>query len=61
MYCAAEDGVAAEQAGEEGIVVALFTGWGGVAEEEHRGFVDEGEEAEVAGMLARGFVDEDAF
>lgn len=60
MYCAAEDCVPAEQAGKEGVVVTLFTGGGGVAQEEHAGFVDEGEETEVASVLARGFVHERA-
>lgn len=58
---AREDGVAAEQPGEERVVVALFARGGGVAEEEHGGFVDEGEEAEVAGVLARGVEDEATF
>ena len=57
MDCAAEDGVAAEQTREEGIVVTLFSGGGCVAQEDHGGFVYEGEEAEVAGVLAGGFVD----
>jgi hypothetical protein len=59
--CAAEDGVAAQQAGEEGVVMALFACRGRVAQEEHGGFVDEGEEAEVARVLARRFEDGDAF
>jgi hypothetical protein len=53
--CAAEDGIAAEETGEEGVVVALFSRRGGVAEDEHGGFVDEGEEAEVTSVLASGF------
>ena len=57
MYCAAEDCVAAEETCQERVVVPLFLGRRGVAEEEHGGFVDEGEEAEVAGVLAGGFVD----
>lgn len=61
MDRATEDGVAAKEACEEGIVVALFARGRGASEEEHGGFVDEGEEAEVAGVLARGFVDECAF
>lgn len=61
MYCASEDCVAAEQTGEEGIVVALLPCGRGVAEEEHGGFVDKGEEAEVARVLPCGFVDEPAF
>jgi len=60
VYCASEDCVAAEQTGEEGIVVPLFPCGRSVAEEEHGGFVDEGEEAEVAGVLSCGFVDEPA-
>lgn len=31
-----------------------------MAQEEHAGFVDEGEETEVASVLARGFVHERA-
>ena len=61
MDGAAEDGVAAEQAREEGVVVALFARGRGVFEEEHGGLVDEGEEAQVARVLPRGFVDEPAF
>lgn len=61
MDCAAEDGVAAEETREERVVLALFAVGRGVAEEEHGGFVDEGEEAEVAGVLAGCFVDEEAF
>lgn len=41
--------------------MAFLAGGGGVSEEEHSGFVDEGEEAEVTSMLACGFVDECAF
>lgn len=41
--------------------MALFAGWRGVFEEEHRRLVDEGEEAEIASVLARGFVDECGF
>ena len=61
MYRAPEDCVAAEETGEEGVVVALFACRRGVSKEEHGGFVDEGEEAEVAGMLPCGFVDKPAF
>lgn len=61
MDRAAEHGVSSEKTGEEGVVMSLFTVRGGVAEEEHRALVDEREEAEVAGMLARGFEDEPAF
>lgn len=61
MDCAAEDGVAAEETGEEGVVLALFAVGRCVSQEEHGGFVDEGEEAEVAGVLAGCFVDEEAF
>lgn len=61
MNCASEDCVAAEETGEKGVVVALFACGGGVAEEEHGGFVYKGEEAEVAGVLPCGFVDEPAF
>ena len=56
MNCTTEDGVATEETCEEGVVVSFFPSGRGVAQEEHGGFVDEGEEAEVAGMLARGFV-----
>lgn len=41
--------------------MAFFSCGRGVAQEDHRGFVDEGEEAEVAGVLAGGFVDECGF
>ena len=41
--------------------MSLFTGRGRVSEEDHAGFVDEGEEAEVTGVLAGRFVDEQAF
>jgi len=41
--------------------VSLFTGRRRVPEEDHAGFVDEGEEAEVTGMLAGRFVDEQGF
>jgi len=41
--------------------VSLFTGRGRVSEEDHAGFVDEGEEAEVTGVLAGRFVDEQGF
>lgn len=58
MDCATEDCVAAQQTGKEGIVVPFFAGWGSMSEEEHGGFVDEGEEAEVTRMLAGRFVDE---
>ena len=59
--CAAEDVVPTEEAREEGIVLALFAVGRRVPQEEHCGFVDEGEEAEVAGVLAGCFVDEEAF
>lgn len=61
VYRASEDGVAAEQAGKERVVVALFAVGRGVSEEQHGALVDEGEEAEVARVLARGFEDEPAF
>jgi hypothetical protein len=57
VYCTPEDCVAAEEAREEGVVVPFFLGGRGVPQEEHGGFVDEGEEAEIAGVLASGFVD----
>jgi hypothetical protein len=41
--------------------VALLTCRRGMSQEEHGGFVYEGEEAEVAGVLPCGFVDECAF
>jgi len=41
--------------------VSLFAGRRRVSEEDHAGFVDEGEEAEVTGVLAGRFVDEQAF
>lgn len=40
MDCAAKDRVAADEAGEEGVVVAFFAGGRGVPEEQHGGFVD---------------------
>ena len=55
---AAEDIVAAQQAGEEGVWGCLFLRGGGVAEEEEGGFVDDGESGEVAGVLAGGLEDE---
>lgn len=58
---AAKDRVPAQQAREEGVVVPLLAGRGRVAQEYHAGLVDEGEEAEVARVLARCFVDEEAF
>lgn len=61
MNSAPEDGVATNKAGKEGVVVALFASWGSVFEEEHGGLVDEGKEAEITGVLARGFVDESRF
>ena len=60
LATAAEDGVAAQQAGQEG-VVAAFAGFRGevfVVQEEHAGFVEEGEGGEVAGVSASGFEDE---
>ena len=36
----------------------LLLGWGGVAEEEQGGFVDDGEGGEVARVLSGGFEDE---
>jgi hypothetical protein len=56
VYGTSEDCVAAEQTGEEGIVVSFFAGGRSVPQQEHGRFVDEGEEAEIAGVLARGFV-----
>lgn len=61
VYRAAKHGVSAQQASEEGVVVSLFARRRGVAQEYHAGFVDEREEAEVAGVLASRFVDEEAF
>lgn len=54
---AAEDDVAAQQACEEGVVGIDFAVVE-VREGEHGGLVDEGEEGEVAGVLAGGFEDE---
>lgn len=61
MDCATKDCVATEQASEEGIVVSLFAGGRGMAEEQHGGLVDKREETEVTSVLARGFVDQCAF
>jgi hypothetical protein len=58
---AAEDCVAAEQAGEERVVVALFACGRGVLEYQHRGFVDEGKETQIASVLSRCFVYKVAF
>lgn len=41
--------------------MSLFAGRGRVSEEDHAGFVDEGEKAEVTGVLASCFVNEQAF
>ena len=61
MDCAAEDRVPTDKAGEEGVVVAFFASGRGVPEEQHGGFVDQGEEGEVAGVLAGGFEDKPGF
>lgn len=61
VYCAAEDGVAAEKTCEKRIVLSLLARGRCVAEKEHSRFVREGEEAEVARVLPRCFVHEQAF
>lgn len=61
MYVSPENCVAAYETGEEGIVGSFFAGGRGAEEEEHGAFVDEGEEAEVAGVLAGCTEDEPAF
>lgn len=73
LDAAAEDGVAADQAGEEGVVRGFVAGGagflvegeaegeGGVAEGVHEGFVEEGEEGEVAGVGGGCFEDEEEF
>jgi hypothetical protein len=61
VYCAAKDGVAAKQAREKRVKLALLARGRRVAQEKHRGFVNEGKEAEVARVLARRFVYEKAF
>lgn len=65
---AAEDDVAAGEAGDEGVdggLVAWFAGGveegGGVAEEVEQGFVRAGEEGEIEGVLARCAVDGEGF
>jgi len=40
------------------VVGEFFAGGGGAAEDEHGGFVDEGEGGEVAGVGAGGFEDQ---
>ena len=57
----AEAGPPAEQPGEEGVEVGFFLSGAGEAEGEERGFVGEGEEGEVAGVLPGGFDDEAGF
>lgn len=54
---AAEDGVAAEQAGEERVGRVDLAGVE-LQQRQHRGLVEEGEVGEVAGVLPRGFEDE---
>lgn len=63
LAAAAEDGVAADEPGHEGVGAALARlGAGGfVLQEEHAGFVEEGVGREVAGVRAGGFEDEAEF
>lgn len=63
LAAAAEDGVAADQTGQEGVVAAFarFGREGLVVQQEHAGFVEEGEGRQVAGVGARGFEDEAEF
>jgi sulfur relay (sulfurtransferase) complex TusBCD TusD component (DsrE family) len=61
VYRAPKHRVSAQQARQERIVVSLFPVRRCVFEKQHRGLVDECEEAEVARVLARGFEDEEAF
>jgi hypothetical protein len=58
MDRATEYGIATKQTGKERIVVPLLSRWGGMPQEEHAGLVHKGEEAQIAGMLACGFIDE---
>lgn len=52
---ATKNDIAAQQARDKAIVAALLARGACAPQQKHRGFVDEGEEAEVAGVLARGF------
>lgn len=63
LAAAAEDGVAADQTGEEGVVAAFarLGREGLVVQQEHAGFVEESEGREVAGVRARCFEDEPEF
>jgi hypothetical protein len=61
VNCAPEDDIAAEEAREEGVVVALFAGRRGRAEDEHGRLVNEREETEVARVLSGSFEDEEGF
>jgi hypothetical protein len=61
VYRAAKHGISTQQTSDKGVVMPFFTGRRRMFEEQHGGFVHERKEAEVAGMLARGFIDEEAF
>ena len=61
LDAAAEDGPAAEQAGEEGVQVRFFARGAEQPQREQAGFVGQGEEGEVAGVLARRFDDDAGF
>lgn len=63
LAAAPEDGVAADQPRQEGVVAAFarFGRQGLVVQEEHAGFVEEGEGREVAGVRAGRFEDEAEF
>lgn len=59
--CAAKHRVAAEQAREKRVELALLAIRRCVAQEQHRGFVHEGKQAQVARVLPRRLVHERAF
>jgi hypothetical protein len=61
MYRAPKYRIAAQQPSEESIIMSLFARRRRVPQKQHCGFIHEREEAEVAGVLARGFVDEEGF
>ena len=61
VYGPSKDGVSAQQPGQKAVVVALLARGRGVFQQQHGGLVDEGEQAEVAGVLAGGLEDEPAF
>lgn len=56
----AKNDISTQETSEKGIIMSFFAGRRSAFEEYHCTFVDEGKEAEVAGMLAGGFEDEPA-